>query len=268
MVCSDLDGTLLNNKSDISTENLLAIEQLAKRGIYFVPSTGRAFSELPAKIKNSPAIRYMICSNGAMVMDRKTNLNRLTCMSNQTVCKIFAILHDYQTHISVRQGGNCVADAAYQDEKWLDHYNVCQAHRDVLRDYAVFRSDFAEFCAKTDEVEVISVFLPSDAELVDCRKRIDQIGGLRITSVSEGNLEIMNIKAGKGNALRDLANMLGIDPQDTISIGDSDNDSSITEAAGLGLAVSNACDGLKAIADEIICSNEEHAIAYVLAHYL
>ena len=46
------------------------------------------------------------------------------------------------------------------------------------------------------------------------------------------------------------------------------NDNSIIETAGLGLAVSNACESLKAAADEIICSNEEHALAYVAAHYL
>ena len=50
-------------------------------------------------------------------------------------------------------------------------------------------------------------------------------------------------------------------------MGDSDNDNSMIRAAGLGLVVSNGCDSLKKIANEIICSNEEHAIAYVLERY-
>ena len=65
-----------------------------------------------------------------------------------------------------------------------------------------------------------------------------------------------------------LADMLGVDIADTISIGDSDNDESMILAAGLGLAVSNAWDSLKAVANGVICSNDEHAVAYVLAHYL
>ena len=84
---------------------------------------------------------------------------------------------------------------------------------------------------------------------------------------SEYNLEIMNIDAGKGNALYALCDLVGVAYEDTISIGDSDNDSSVTKAAGLGLAMENACDALKAIADEIICTNEEHAAVYVLNHY-
>ena len=100
-----------------------------------------------------------------------------------------------------------------------------------------------------------------------CKEKIEQLGGLRITGVSEYNLEIMNQDAGKGNALRWLAKANDIAQADTISVGDSDNDVSIIEAAGLGLAVSNACDSLKEVADNIICSNEEHIVPYILSHY-
>ena len=88
-----------------------------------------------------------------------------------------------------------------------------------------------------------------------------------MVEASEYNIEIMNIEAGKGNALYALCDLLGVDYEDTISMGDSDNDSSVTKAAGLGLAMANAVDSLKAIADEIICSNEEHGVEYVLNHY-
>lgn len=71
IITSDLDGTLLNSRSEISSENLRAIHELSNRGIYFVPSTGRTVSELPAEIINDPAIRYIIHSNGAVLLDRQ-----------------------------------------------------------------------------------------------------------------------------------------------------------------------------------------------------
>lgn len=77
----------------------------------------------------------------------------------------------------------------------------------------------------------------------------------------------MNIEAGKGNALRSLADMLGVSHDETIGVGDSDNDTSLIEAAGLGLVPSNGCGSLKKIADEIICSNDEHIACYILDHY-
>lgn len=84
----------------------------------------------------------------------------------------------------------------------------------------------------------------------------------------EYNFEIMNANAGKGNALLLLENLLRAERQEAIGIGDSDNDSSMIKASGLGLAVSNACETLKSLANEVICSNEEHALAYVLKNYL
>ncbi len=267
IVCSDLDGTLLDSNAEVSKENLAAIDELTKKGCYFVPSTGRCFSELPEEIKNNPSIRYFICSNGTVLFDRKTNKSILTCVSNETSRKILNVLKKYETHISVRQNGYCNVDALYANEEAFDYYNVCQPHRVVVNAYAIFREDFKRFCDEADNVEVISVFFKSYDELLACKEEVENLGGLRIVAVSDYNLEILNEKAGKGNALHHLADMLDVAYTDTISIGDSDNDSSIIEAAGVGLATSNACEVLKKIADEIICSNDEHVVAYVLSHY-
>ena len=82
------------------------------------------------------------------------------------------------------------------------------------------------------------------------------------------NLEIFSVKAGKGTALEKLAESLGIPMWETIGIGDSGNDISLVKSAGLGLAVENACGELKEIADEVICSNDCHAIRYVEEKYI
>ena len=66
----------------------------------------------------------------------------------------------------------------------------------------------------------------------------------------------------------DLADMLGVDRKDTIAVGDSTNDSEAIKDAGLGLAMENACDELKQIADEIVCNNKEHVARYILENYI
>ena len=267
IICSDLDGTLLNNASKISRENLLAMEELVKRGAYFVPSTGRTFSELPEELKNSDSIRYIIHSNGAAVLDKQTGKCILVCISNAVMQEIMDILRKYEVHISVRHGGKLYVDGALDQEAVFDHYNVCEAHRVVVRDFAVCREGFQAFAYAAEDVEVVSVFFRTLEEKAACRAELEQLGVLRVAEADTFNLEIMNLHAGKGNALYSLADALGIDRADTISLGDSDNDASITQAAGLGLAVSNACESLKRVADAVICSNEEHVLTYVLSHY-
>ena len=83
----------------------------------------------------------------------------------------------------------------------------------------------------------------------------------------ERNLEVFFKDAGKGNALKILTEKLGVDMQEVLSIGDSNNDGQMTAMSGLGLATANACESLKEIADEVICTNDEHVVKYVLQHY-
>ena len=70
------------------------------------------------------------------------------------------------------------------------------------------------------------------------------------------------------SARRKLADMLGVGRDQTIAVGDTTNDTSIVKAAALGLATGNAMEALKEIADQVICTNEEHSARYVLEHYL
>lgn len=267
IVASDLDGTLLNSSSEISEENIKAINTLIDNGVCFVPCTGRTYSEIPLEIKNISGIRYFIHSNGSVVYDRVSDERILNCLSNSDCRKILDIVKKYETHITFRKDGECYVDSRYQDKKSQDYYNVCEEHRVVVRNFSVFLDDFENISYNADNVEAFAVFFKNLSDKFECKKLLETNENLRIVEVSEYNLEIVNADAGKGNALYALADKLGVEHNATISLGDSDNDRSITQAAGLGLAVSNACDALKAVADKIICSNDEHAMKYVVENF-
>lgn len=267
LVASDLDGTLLNNKSEVSRENLDAIGKLSDMGVMFIPSTGRTFAEMPRLIRNNENIRYYIYSNGTVVYDKKTGERILNCISNETGRKVLDIAREYEVHKSFRCNGRCYVDNRFQSLEAWDYYNVCREHRVVVENFGILIEDFEEKIDNADEIEVYSFFFKNLSEKEECRRRISGIEGIAVTGVTEYNIEVFNAAAGKGNALQVLAKKLGIKAEETISIGDSNNDSTILRASGLGLAVSNACDSLKAVADEIICSNEEHVAKFVLEKY-
>lgn len=267
IIACDLDGTLLDSSGDISRENLDAIDKLHDMGVHFVPCSGRTLSELPVQLKENKNIRYVIHSNGASVLDRKTGKRILNCISGSLCRRILDILHSYETHITYRLDGECYVDSRFQSEKDWDYYNVCDAHRLVVNDYAVYLEDFDEKSYAADNVEVFAAFFHDKQERLACIEELKKEPLLRVVELDENNVEIVNTTAGKGNALVALAKLLGVDISETMSLGDSGNDISITQISGLGLAMSNACDALKAVSDGVICSNDEHAIAYVLEHY-
>jgi hydroxymethylpyrimidine pyrophosphatase-like HAD family hydrolase len=81
------------------------------------------------------------------------------------------------------------------------------------------------------------------------------------------NLEITRAGTNKGIGLHRLAEILGVDPAGTMAIGDSENDLAILKAAGIGVAMGNATDALKAQADYITASNEEDGVACAIERF-
>lgn len=267
IVASDLDGTLLNNSSQVSCENIEAINAMHKLGVYFVPSTGRTFNEIPKQIRDHDAIRYFIHSNGAVVLDKLEGKRILNCIPNSIGREILDLLTSYEAEVNIRHNGHLIIDSDLKSKQYYDYHNVVDAHIDCINHYSNRVDDFIKYAYNADNIEVFTAFFHSYSDKMYCKKQLERNPELRIVEACEYNLEIVNVNAGKGNALYALADMLKIDRTKTISIGDSDNDRAIIQAAGLGLAVSNASDSLKAVADQIICSNEEHVLSYLLSHY-
>lgn len=268
IVASDLDGTLLNSKSMVSEENFKAIDELTKKGVYFVPASGRTLSEVPEEIRENENIRYIIYSNGASIKDKKTDEDILMCISKAEAKEVLDILYSYKIHITMRFGGKCYIDADCQKDSDYEFYNVWEIHKEVINEYGIMKKDFKSFCYASDNIEVISVFFHDDDEKEECTKRLCDTGLIRVAEGWKHNIEICSIEAGKGAALKVLSQRLGIDIEDTIAVGDSDNDTSMIETAGLGLAMENAVESLKQKADEVICKNDEHAMCYILKHYI
>jgi len=268
IVASDLDGTLLNNSSEISSENIEAINAIHKLGVHFVPSTGRSFSEIPTILRANDAVRFFICSNGAVVFDKDKGPSILNCIPNDVGREVLDLLTAFEAEINIRHDGYMIVDSALKSQHQYKHLNVVDAHIDCINKHSKRVDDFNKYVYNADNIEVFTVFFHSYEDKMYCKRKLEQNAELYVAEGFEYNLEIMNANAGKGNALLALADMLKTQRSKTISIGDSGNDITSIRAAGLGLAVSNATDSLKAVADSIICSNEEHVVEYVLNNYL
>ena len=111
------------------------------------------------------------------------------------------------------------------------------------------------------------MFFHSESDLHECNEIILSTGKYYSAGTCPHNLEIFNKDAGKGHALTALAQKLNIPITECIAIGDSDNDVQMIKTVGLGLATSNAFPEVKSAADEVICSNDEHVLNYVVKKY-
>ncbi len=269
VICSDLDGTLLNSNSELSPENSLAIEKIVDMGYLFVPATGRTLAELPPEVRNHKSIRYFIYSNGSGIYDKLSDKYYETPVERKSIAKIIEIIKDYDLlHLLHIDGSGRLDNYGYKRaaefKVWPPYMKIFNFIPDELR-----VDDFIEYLKTLDKMEMLVTFFRRDNDVeAECRARLSEIPELHVTASADGNIEIVNKDANKGNALRRFSNLIGIGLSEFITAGDSPNDIEMLSVAGLSFAVSGAKDTVKNAATKVICSNDEHIAKYILENII
>lgn len=268
LVASDLDGTLLRNDQSLSPENAAAIAEMTRRGVQFAVSTGRTYGEILPALRADPNIRYYICSDGGLIYDKQEDKRHTACLEGQLQKLVLDTLFGCRCFFTAHCNGVSYYDADRATAEEFRYNNVSPYFQELVTQCDEPAKDFRDFCYRMEGIEQITAFFHSDEELAQCRQTLLDTGLVETAWSSPCYMELYHAQAGKGRGLLRLAETLGVAQSQTVAIGDTANDTSILQAAGLGLATDNAKPELKAIADAVICSNEEHVAAYVLEHYL
>lgn len=268
LVAFDLDGTLLKNDQTLSEENAAAIAEMTRRGVHFAISTGRTYGEVLPRLQNDPNIRFVIHSDGAVIYDKVENVRHTCCFSGELQKLVLDTLFACESWFTIRYNGVSYYDGERGSDADYDFCRITPYYRQLVRSCNVPMKDFKAFCYGMEEIEQITVFFHRDDELEASEKKFWDTGLLATSCSSPNSYEVYRSEAGKGNALWKLADLLGVGRDQTIAVGDTTNDATIVKAAALGLATGNAMQALKDIADEVICTNEEHAARFVLENYL
>ena len=267
IVASDLDGTLLDEEKNIGEENWEAIRQMTEAGVWFVPSSGRSLNDMPRELMESPCVRFLIHSDGAAIYDKETGKSVRFSLSRARSDVMMDIVSEYETVWIMLYDGRSVMDAATESHEHYRYHNMSQEWIDFSDDHYEHIDRYYEFCRSVDGIDMLCPFFHSPEEREACAKRLRELG-FTVSSSDPYNLEIYDPRAGKGNALLHLSEMLGVDISETVAVGDSPNDKEMVRVAGLGLAVENAYEELKAVSDAVICRNDERVMRYIWDRYL
>ena len=269
IVASDLDGTLLAEDQSVSSENLLAIAEMRRLGVEFVPTTGRTVDEFPADLIGSPDIRYMITSDGAAIWDKTLGEMVITNYYSKEKSKfVMDTVNSFNTFFLVHEGGKTYYDEKRYTTEVLDACRIDSYFRQIIRTKTHPMSDFENYIIASKKAEMFVAFFASDEDLQECRRILLESGVVKVAQSAKNHLEIYLSEAGKGNALKALAEKLGVDISEVIAVGDSMNDVTLLEAAGLSLAVSNALPEVKKTADKTICHHRDHSAKYILENFI
>ncbi len=257
LFCTDLDGTLLNSRREISPENMAAIEYFKSEGGYFTFITGRMpyyARDIYNVVKPNAPVG---CINGGGIYDYTAE----KYLWAQTLAPDVLELVDY-VHGHIEGMGSQVNTL----EK-LYFYAENAAMEVFRRETGV--PDLAWDPSYIDLPIAKIIFGDGDMDHMDRLTRLLQehprAGEFGFVRSEKWLYEIVPYGISKANALKRLAPMLNVDMARTIAIGDYNNDTEIIRAAGLGVAVENAVPEVKAAADLVTVHHDSHAIATIIS---
>lgn len=261
LIALDLDGTLLNMEKKVPQGNYQALKECEKAGIQIVSATGRGVGGIPPMIRELPGANYAITTNGAVVADLKNNKAIKTCgLSNEMIQRILNIAKKYHSATDPFIDGRAITEPASIDH--MDEFGLSPEMQKLIRDTREVVPNVMEYVKTTGaEAEKVNIFMADLEEREVLRKELMAIPELSISSSMYNNLEVNAKGADKGSALLWLADYLGIDREETMSFGDGENDIPMIRAAGIGVAMENALDTVKAAADMITLKNDEDGVA-------
>ena len=275
IISLDLDGTLLDSQKRLSDGNRAALEEAAAKGVLIVPTTGRFFGMMPQAIRDLPFVRYAITINGAQVYDRETG----TAIVREEIPLDMAL-----DIMRLLDGYDVIYDCYRSNWGWMT-----ESLQNRAEDYATdahyvkmvreFRNPvpelkaYLESTASEGDVQKVMLFArntPGSEAVTKAiteavRERFPQI---KATSSTWNNLELNIETAHKGNSLRRFAEHLGYALDNCMALGDGTNDLSMIEAAGLGVAMSNAHPLVIAAADHVTASNDEDGVAKAIRDFV
>lgn len=256
IVFFDLDGTLLTSKKEILKENVDAIKRARENGIEVCICSGRPQSAVRKYQVDAGAGRYIICANGAEIYDTEEEEQLFSAPLEEDLCiKLFEFAT--QNNLFMR------IDTKYGRYVNIEEYKILN---DIF-----FEEDYKKFF-KENEVLQISIGAGDSKiidELVETLKINPNIAFANrfISEMLPVKLDILNIVnscVSKGNAILGLCKYLKIEPKDSIGFGDDNNDISMMKSVGYGVAMGNAFDSVKELANEVITISDEPGIAEFL----
>lgn len=265
IVC-DLDETLISRNRTISNENIEAIRKATEAGVKFVPCTGRGYNSVHHTTAQLGLFdqkdQYVISYNGGAITENKDErqlyFQGITFEEAEAIYKRGLTYNHICIHIYT------------PDQVWVRNFYPEEVEYLANRQPCTeIFSDDIDFLKGKEIVKAI--YMNTDySYLKKIESEItDLTGNMDVSFSSNRYMEFNRKGVSKGNGLKRLCNILGVDIKDTIAIGDNFNDLSMIQEAGLGVGVSNTIADMKPLCDVITENDCDHsAVAEVINRYV
>ncbi|MCR5786644.1 MAG: Cof-type HAD-IIB family hydrolase [Acholeplasmatales bacterium] len=262
LICCDLDGTLLTNDKQITKENYEAIQKFRQNGGHFVLASGRPLA-------------------GVKPLIDKLNLNLDSDATLTYNGGVIALNNSGKVLSAHTIKGSLIKDLYYESQRlhtnfhffsndgtlYTTHHNPYTQVEERINGISAQLVDINNI---DDDDEFIKAMMVGESETLDnAKEKLNpKFLNLQVVRSSKIFLEFQSNDVSKGEGLKFLRDYYNLKDEETMAIGDEENDLSMIKAAGFGVAMQNGRDSVKKYAKYITLSNEESGVAYAIKKIL
>lgn len=270
-VLMDMDGTLLGKSQvAVSARNMAVLQAAIDKGVHVIPCTGRVYNMLPPQLLTQKGLRYFVTSHGARAYDRDTNTSVYEdLIPPEQSSQLLKILEGKYLYNEIAANGTIYLEKAVADNPNMAV--VPEHHIWYVRDncFTAVEKLSEYFLEHHISVEKMNIYGIPQAMQQDIFDAITATGFIKHTrGAAAANLEFSHCTLNKLNAVDAILEKLGVSYEETLAIGDSSSDLEIIKACGIGVAMGNAPDDIKAVADVVTAVNTEDGLAQAFEQYV
>jgi Cof subfamily protein (haloacid dehalogenase superfamily) len=254
LVVSDMDGTLLNSKGEVSALFFELFKKLQLQNILFCAASGRQYDSIIDKLSVIKDDIYVIAENGG-IANKGDEVLLLKELNTTKAIEVIPVLRNIKDANIVL----CSQNAAFIESNDVDFINYFQEY---YQSYTIV-NDLIEV-AKTTSILKIAVYHSSSSEdfIYPAIKHLKEDYLLKVSG--RNWLDISDHKANKGSALREVQKLLNISKEETMVFGDYLNDIEMLQEATFSFAMANAHSDVTKIANYTTKSNNNFGVESVL----
>lgn len=265
MLVSDFDGTLYRSDYTVSENTVEKIKEFERAGGKFFIATGRLFEAIKPYAEMLGAKSEVVTYQGGAIYDINTNKKVYSePLTENLAFEIYHFLYEKYPDRSIPimfYEDKCIAE---EDNKFVKVFT------DIVKVKGHFVGMKLDEYVRNNKIspdKILCLVTPEFGREITLDLREKFNGQINVNQSHSTLLEIVNAKASKGNAVKWLSEKYGIPREEIICIGDAENDNSMLIYAGLGVAVGNAMDITKEVADFVTDTNDNDGVAKVIQDF-
>lgn len=251
VIAMDFDGTLLNSSSCISDYTVQVLQKASQKGIHIIGVSGRPQASMLPYLRKLNVNEPYIGANGSQIVNSDHQIIETADIDKDLLYQVCSQIEDDGIYAQIYDGENLYYNKECEHSR--RYLSISKMNGKCVGNLRTFVSKSSPKVVCVDTPENILMWKEKYKALFGDR--------INVTSSLITYMELLPLGVNKGTALKRLCKLFSYNPENLMAFGDGENDISMLQYAGYGIAMGNAVEAVKSSADFVCDTNDNDGLA-------